>query len=108
MWKYLVQFVGRNYRYKIIIYPTHYLAPNLTALNSDFGTTSLWGGDVISVGGKVAMMPIPLNTADFMVHHIHAFSAVTTRKIILFIYYLYDFITYLYTEKSNQLYPVYE
>jgi photosystem I P700 chlorophyll a apoprotein A1 len=27
------------------------------------------GGDVVAVGGKVAMMPISLGTADFMVHH---------------------------------------
>jgi photosystem I P700 chlorophyll a apoprotein A1 len=29
---------------------------------------------VVEVGGKIAMMPIQLGTADFMVHHIHAFT----------------------------------
>ena len=58
-----------------LIYLFHYLAPNLTALNADFGTSSVWGGEIVAVGGKVAMMPISLGTADFMVHHIHAFSA---------------------------------
>lgn len=38
---------------------THYFAPNLTAYNVDLPTTNLWGGDVVSVGGKIAMMPIP-------------------------------------------------
>ena len=38
-------------------------------------TTPAWGGEVVAIGGKVAMMPISLGTADFMVHHIHAFSA---------------------------------
>ncbi len=52
---------------------THYLAPNLTALNIESATTPAWGGDIVSIGGKVAMMPINLGTADFMVHHIHAF-----------------------------------
>jgi hypothetical protein len=27
---------------------------------------SSWGGDVVAVGGKVAMMPISLGTADFL------------------------------------------
>jgi photosystem I P700 chlorophyll a apoprotein A1 len=39
------------------------------------------GGDVVAVGGKVAMMPISLGTADFMVHHIHAFTIHVTVLI---------------------------
>ena len=27
----------------------------------------------MAVGGKVALLPIPLGTANFLVHHIHAF-----------------------------------
>ncbi|KAL2932672.1 hypothetical protein RDABS01_015791, partial [Bienertia sinuspersici] len=34
----------------------------------------LGGGDLVAVGGKVALLPIPLGTADFLVHHIHAFT----------------------------------
>ena len=44
---------------------THFLAPQLTAPNSLVGTSLTWGGDLVSVGGKVAMMPISLGTADF-------------------------------------------
>ncbi|XP_022927956.1 uncharacterized protein LOC111434806 [Cucurbita moschata] len=32
------------------------------------------GGDLVAVGGKVALLPILLGTADFLVHHIHAFT----------------------------------
>jgi photosystem I P700 chlorophyll a apoprotein A1 len=41
------------------------------------------GGDVVAVGGKVAMMPISLGTADFMVHHIHAFTIHVTVLVLL-------------------------
>jgi photosystem I P700 chlorophyll a apoprotein A1 len=65
------------------IQQTHYLAPNLTAINADFPTTPTWGGEIISVGGKIAMMPINLGTADFLVHHIHAFTIHVTVLILL-------------------------
>jgi photosystem I P700 chlorophyll a apoprotein A1 len=42
-----------------------------------------WGGGVVAVGGKVAMMPITLGTADFMIHHIHAFTIHVTVLILL-------------------------
>ncbi|NJO43331.1 MAG: photosystem I core protein PsaA [Cyanobacteria bacterium RU_5_0] len=42
-----------------------------------------WGGDVVAVGGKVAMMPITLGTADFMIHHIHAFTIHVTVLVLL-------------------------
>ena len=35
--------------------------------NALAGTSATWGGDLVAVGGKVAMMPISLGTADFMV-----------------------------------------
>jgi photosystem I P700 chlorophyll a apoprotein A1 len=38
---------------------------------------------VVEVGGKIAMMPIQLGTADFMVHHIHAFTIHVTVLILL-------------------------
>ncbi len=45
-----------------------------TAPNALAPVSYAFGGDVVAVGGKVAMMPIELGTADFMVHHIHAFT----------------------------------
>ena len=41
------------------------------------------GGDLVAVGGKVALLPIPLGTADFLVHHIHAFTIHVTVLILL-------------------------
>ena len=61
---------------------THYFAPNITAYNADFATTPAWGGEILAVGGKVAMMPIKLGTADFLVHHIHAFTIHVTVLIV--------------------------
>lgn len=49
------------------IQKTHFLAPQLTAPNALSSTSATWGGDVVAVGGKVAMMPISLGTADFLV-----------------------------------------
>jgi hypothetical protein len=46
---------------------THFTAPQLTAPNAFAATSLTWGGDVVAVGGKVAMMPISLGTADFLV-----------------------------------------
>merc|ERR1739848_962899 len=46
-------------------------------------TSVTWGGDIVEVRGKVAMMPISLGTADFMVHHIHAFTIHVTALILL-------------------------
>nr|KYP36760.1 Photosystem I P700 chlorophyll a apoprotein A1 family [Cajanus cajan] len=37
----------------------------------------------LAVGGKVALLPIPLGTADFLVHHIHAFTIHVTVLILL-------------------------
>lgn len=46
---------------------THYYAPNLTAYNASFATSPTWGGDIVAINNKIAMMPINLGTADFMV-----------------------------------------
>ena len=62
---------------------THYYAPNLTAYNASFATTPAWGGDIVAINNKIAMMPIPLGTADFLVHHIHAFTIHVTVLILL-------------------------
>jgi len=52
----------------------HTLAPSSTSPNSLATASYAFGGDIISVNNKIAMMPIKLGTADFMVHHIHAFT----------------------------------
>lgn len=63
---------------------THALAPRITAPGATTGTSLTWGGgDLVAVGGKVALLPIPLGTADFLVHHIHAFTIHVTVLILL-------------------------
>ncbi|KAJ4737631.1 Photosystem I P700 chlorophyll a apoprotein A1 [Rhynchospora pubera] len=63
---------------------THALAPSLTAPGATTSTSLSWGGaELVAVGGKVAMFPIPLGTADFLVHHIHAFTIHVTVLILL-------------------------
>jgi len=59
------------------------LAPGNTAPNQLATTSYAFGGDVLAVNGKIAMMPITLGTADFMVHHIHAFTIHVTVLILL-------------------------
>ena len=61
----------------------HTLAPGATAPNALATASYAFGGDTIAVAGKVAMMPITLGTADFMVHHIHAFTIHVTALILL-------------------------
>nr|YP_009541732.1 photosystem I P700 chlorophyll a apoprotein A1 [Synarthrophyton chejuense]AYR05741.1 photosystem I P700 chlorophyll a apoprotein A1 [Synarthrophyton chejuense] len=61
----------------------HTLAPGNTSPNALASTSYAFGGDVVSVGNKVAMMPISLGTADFMVHHIHAFTIHVTVLILV-------------------------
>ena len=61
----------------------HSLAPGGTAPNAAAIVSHAFGGGVVAVGGKVAMMPIALGTADFMVHHIHAFTIHVTALILL-------------------------
>eukprot|EP00977_Amphora_coffeiformis_P030045 scaffold44444_cov5024-Amphora_coffeaeformis.AAC.2 len=61
----------------------HLLAPGTTAPNALATTSYAFGGEVVEVGGKIAMMPIQLGTADFMVHHIHAFTIHVTVLILL-------------------------
>jgi len=54
-----------------------------TAPNALAPTSVVWGGSAVTVGGKVAMSAIPLGTADFLVHHIHAFTIHVTVLILL-------------------------
>ncbi|CAN6455765.1 unnamed protein product [Victoria cruziana] len=46
-------------------------------------TNALAPGATAPVGGKVALLPIPLGTADFLVHHIHAFTIHVIVLILL-------------------------
>jgi len=41
------------------------------------------GRRVVAVAGKISMMPMALGTADFMIHHIHAFQIHVTVLILL-------------------------
>jgi photosystem I P700 chlorophyll a apoprotein A1 len=61
----------------------HTLAPGGTAPNALEPVSYAFGGGILAVGGKVAMMPIALGTADFLVHHIHAFTIHVTVLILL-------------------------
>nr|QHR91993.1 putative Photosystem I P700 chlorophyll a apoprotein A1 [Picea sitchensis] len=63
---------------------THASAPGSTAPGATASTSLTWGGgDLVTVGSKVALLPIPLGTADFLVHHIHAFTIHVTVLILL-------------------------
>ncbi len=61
----------------------HTAAPSFTAPNALASSSPVWGGDMVAINGKIAMMPISLGTADFMVHHIHAFTIHVTVLILL-------------------------
>ena len=61
----------------------HAAAAGTTAPNALAGVSEVFNGSVVAVGGKVAAAPIPLGTADFMVHHIHAFTIHVTVLILL-------------------------
>ena len=61
----------------------HAAAAGSTAPNALAGVSEVFNGSVVAVGGKVAAGPIPLGTADFMVHHIHAFTIHVTVLILL-------------------------
>nr|QCI05985.1 photosystem I P700 apoprotein A1 [Delesseria sanguinea] len=78
----------------------HTLAPNNTSPNSLATTSYAFGGDIISVGNKIAMMPIKLGTADFMVHHIHAFT-IHVCVLILVKGFLFARNSRLIPDKSN-------
>mmetsp|Transcript_31879 Transcript_31879/g.44454 ORF Transcript_31879/g.44454 Transcript_31879/m.44454 type:complete len:752 (-) Transcript_31879:1549-3804(-) len=61
----------------------HYMTIESTAPYVSHGTSPAWGGDIVAINGKIAMMPISLGTSDFMVHHIHAFTIHVTVLILL-------------------------
>ena len=61
----------------------HTLAAGNTSPNALASASYAFGGDIVSVSNKIAMMPISLGTADFMVHHIHAFTIHVTVLILV-------------------------
>ncbi len=61
----------------------HTLAPGNTAPGLLEPVSYAFGGGTLAIGGKVAMMPIPLGTADFLIHHIHAFTIHVTVLVLL-------------------------
>jgi len=78
----------------------HAFAPQSTAPIEAAATSVTWGGSLVTLNGKVAMIPIPLGTADFIVHHIHAFTIHVT-VLILLKGVLYSRSSRLIPDKSN-------
>jgi photosystem I P700 chlorophyll a apoprotein A1 len=71
------------------IQAVHSSAPGTTAPNAKFIASYAFGGTdgladkLVCVDGKISMLPINLGTADFMIHHIHAFTIHVTVLILL-------------------------
>jgi photosystem I P700 chlorophyll a apoprotein A1 len=61
----------------------HTAAPSTTSPNALATASYIFGGDPVILGSKVALTPMNLGTADFMVHHIHAFTIHVTALILL-------------------------
>jgi photosystem I P700 chlorophyll a apoprotein A1 len=78
----------------------HTAAPGTTSPNSLATASYIFGGDPVILGSKVALVPMKLGTADFMVHHIHAFTIHVTA-LILFKGLLYARNSRLIPDKSN-------
>ena len=79
---------------------THTAAAGITAPNALTTASYAFGGDIVAIGSKIAMMPIKLGTADFMVHHIHAFTIHVT-VLILFKGVLFARNSRLIPDKAN-------
>jgi photosystem I P700 chlorophyll a apoprotein A1 len=61
----------------------HAAAAGTTAPYATSSVSPIFGGETLVVGGKVAMAHMALGTADFLVHHIHAFTIHVTVLILL-------------------------
>jgi photosystem I P700 chlorophyll a apoprotein A1 len=62
----------------------HADASGVTAPSATTSTGLTWGGgELFAVGSKVTLLPIPLGTADFLVHHIHTFTINVIVLILL-------------------------
>ena len=60
----------------------HTAAPSTTSPNALATASYIFGGDPVVLGSKIALVPMHLGTADFMVHHIHAFTIHVTALIL--------------------------
>ena len=78
----------------------HTLAPSNTSPNALATASYAFGGDIVSINNKIVMMPIKLGTADFMVHHIHAFT-IHVCVLILVKGFLFARNSRLIPDKSN-------
>jgi photosystem I P700 chlorophyll a apoprotein A1 len=78
----------------------HTAAPTTTSPNALATASYVFGGDPVVLGSKIALVPIQLGTADFLVHHIHAFTIHVTA-LILFKGLLYARNSRLIPDKSN-------
>ncbi len=61
----------------------HAAAAGTTAPYATSSVSPIFGGETLVVGGKVAAAHMVLGTADFLVHHIHAFTIHVTVLILL-------------------------
>ena len=61
----------------------HAAAAGSTAPYATSSVSPIFGGETLVVGGKVAAAHMVLGTADFLVHHIHAFTIHVTVLILL-------------------------
>jgi len=61
----------------------HAAAAGTTAPYATSSVSPIFGGETLIVGGKVAAAHMALGTADFLVHHIHAFTIHVTVLILL-------------------------
>jgi len=78
----------------------HTAAPSTTSPNALATASYIFGGDPVVLGSKIALVPMNLGTADFMVHHIHAFTIHVTA-LILFKDVLFARNSRLIPDKSN-------
>jgi photosystem I P700 chlorophyll a apoprotein A1 len=78
----------------------HTAAPGTTSPNALATASYIFGGDPVVLGSKIALVPMNLGTADFMVHHIHAFTIHVTT-LILFKGLLYARNSRLIPDKAN-------
>ena len=61
----------------------HASIPNSISPNALASPSYIFEGVPITLGSKIALAPMQLGTADFMIHHIHAFTIHVTVLILL-------------------------
>jgi photosystem I P700 chlorophyll a apoprotein A1 len=61
----------------------HTVAPGTTAPNALATPSYIFGGAITALNGKIVTMPMYLGTADFLIHHIHAFQIHVATLILL-------------------------